>query len=243
MPRAKSDLVNFRARIREPVRADIEKAAKEHGISMSAEASRRLEESFRRERRTDEIIGRELARLQESYSSPETMVALTLMGDAIKVIEAGRKTKWFEDDGTRATVKAACSTILDWFVPGHDMPTVPLAIAAYGREYRGHGRKVASLALLNLIMDPEAQRTIKDITDMVEPRPTFADAVFGATPQDVALADAISGILSEPGRVERMGHNARRRIQRVFRWSDAAAGLVNVFEETLRATHRRPRAA
>jgi glycosyltransferase involved in cell wall biosynthesis len=58
-----------------------------------------------------------------------------------------------------------------------------------------------------------------------------------------AMADAISGMLAEPGRAEQMGHNARRRIERVFRWSDAAAGLVEVFEDTLRDAHRRPRAA
>jgi glycosyltransferase involved in cell wall biosynthesis len=58
-----------------------------------------------------------------------------------------------------------------------------------------------------------------------------------------AMADAIADVLSEPGRAERMGREARARIQNVFQWSDAAAGLIEVFEETLRAAHRRPRAA
>jgi glycosyltransferase involved in cell wall biosynthesis len=58
-----------------------------------------------------------------------------------------------------------------------------------------------------------------------------------------AMADAITDVLSEPGKAERMGRDARARIQNVFQWSDAAAGLVEVFEETLRAAHRRPRAA
>jgi glycosyltransferase involved in cell wall biosynthesis len=63
-------------------------------------------------------------------------------------------------------------------------------------------------------------------------------------PRDArAMARAIGDVLSEPGRAERMGRNARRRIQRVFRWSDAAAGMVDVFEETVRAAHRRSRAA
>jgi glycosyltransferase involved in cell wall biosynthesis len=61
-------------------------------------------------------------------------------------------------------------------------------------------------------------------------------------PRDApAMAEAIRDILAEPGRAESMGRSARRRIERVFRWSDAAAGLVSVFEETLRAAHRRPR--
>lgn len=63
-------------------------------------------------------------------------------------------------------------------------------------------------------------------------------------PRDAqAMANAIAEVLAGPGRAERMGRNARRRIERVFKWSDAAAGLVDVFEETLRAAHRRPRAA
>jgi len=63
-------------------------------------------------------------------------------------------------------------------------------------------------------------------------------------PRDArAMADAIAEVLAEPGRVEQMGRSARLRVQRVFKWSDAAAGLVDVFEETLRAAHRRPRAA
>jgi len=58
-----------------------------------------------------------------------------------------------------------------------------------------------------------------------------------------ALARAISDILSEPGRAERMGRSGRRRIQRAFRWSEAAAELTAVFEETIRAAHRRSRTA
>jgi len=63
-------------------------------------------------------------------------------------------------------------------------------------------------------------------------------------PRDArAMAAAIAEVLAEPGRAEEMGRQARRRIETVFRWSDAAAGLVEVFEETLHAAHRRPRAA
>jgi len=58
-----------------------------------------------------------------------------------------------------------------------------------------------------------------------------------------ALADAIADVLGEPGRAERMGRAARERVLRVFRWEDAAAGLVDVFEEVRRAAHGRSRAA
>jgi glycosyltransferase involved in cell wall biosynthesis len=63
-------------------------------------------------------------------------------------------------------------------------------------------------------------------------------------PRDArALASAIAEILADPVRASRMGHAARARIGRLFRWQDAASQLVDVFEETLRAAHRRSRAA
>jgi glycosyltransferase involved in cell wall biosynthesis len=58
-----------------------------------------------------------------------------------------------------------------------------------------------------------------------------------------AMAAAIADVLADPARAARMGRAARARIERSFRWSDAAARLVEVFEETRRAAHRRPRAA
>jgi len=59
-----------------------------------------------------------------------------------------------------------------------------------------------------------------------------------------ALAAAIAEILAEPGRAARMGALARRRVTRLFRWEQAAARLISVFEEeTSRAAHRRSRAA
>jgi glycosyltransferase involved in cell wall biosynthesis len=56
-----------------------------------------------------------------------------------------------------------------------------------------------------------------------------------------ALAAAIRDVLSDPERAEAMGRAARARVEHVFQWRDAAARLIEVFEETLRAAHRRPR--
>jgi len=58
-----------------------------------------------------------------------------------------------------------------------------------------------------------------------------------------ALAAAIRQLLSDPERSEQMGRAARTRIRQVFSWRDAAAGLVDVFEDVLRAAHGRSRAA
>ena len=58
-----------------------------------------------------------------------------------------------------------------------------------------------------------------------------------------AMAAAMSDVLSDPEKTARMGRAARERVERIFQWSEAAAGLVDVFEETLRAAHGRSRAA
>jgi glycosyltransferase involved in cell wall biosynthesis len=58
-----------------------------------------------------------------------------------------------------------------------------------------------------------------------------------------AMADAMADVLSNPEKTARMGRAARARVQRVFQWSDAAARLVDVFEDTLHAAHGRSRAA
>jgi glycosyltransferase involved in cell wall biosynthesis len=58
-----------------------------------------------------------------------------------------------------------------------------------------------------------------------------------------AMAAAIADVLASPERASRMGRAARERVEHVFQWKDAAKGLVDVFEDTLRAAHGRPRAA
>jgi glycosyltransferase involved in cell wall biosynthesis len=58
-----------------------------------------------------------------------------------------------------------------------------------------------------------------------------------------ALAAALGDVLADPVRLERMGRAARARVETTFRWSEAAAQLARVLEETRRAAHRRPRAA
>jgi glycosyltransferase involved in cell wall biosynthesis len=73
---------------------------------------------------------------------------------------------------------------------------------------------------------------------------TGGDAGRLVPPRDPrALAAAIAEILAEPGRAEAMGRTARKRVESVFQWKDAAAGLVDVFEDTLSVAHGRSRAA
>ncbi len=58
-----------------------------------------------------------------------------------------------------------------------------------------------------------------------------------------AMAQAMKDVLSDPEHTAELGRNARARVETRFQWSAAAAELVNVFEDTLRAAHGRSRAA
>jgi glycosyltransferase involved in cell wall biosynthesis len=58
-----------------------------------------------------------------------------------------------------------------------------------------------------------------------------------------AMADAMWTILRDPEETARMGIAARERVQRLFQWNQAAAQLVEVFEEVIHAADRRSRAA
>ncbi len=73
---------------------------------------------------------------------------------------------------------------------------------------------------------------------------TSGEAGLLVPPRDPrALAAAAEAVLADPDRAARMGRAARERIRKVFPWRDCAAGLIGVFEDTLRAAHRRSRAA
>jgi glycosyltransferase involved in cell wall biosynthesis len=57
------------------------------------------------------------------------------------------------------------------------------------------------------------------------------------------MADAMWEVLRDPEETTRMGRAARKRVERVFQWDQAAAQLVDVFEEVIHAADRRSRAA
>jgi len=54
--RAKSDTVDIGLRLKEAVRAKVERAAKERGVSMNAEIAGRVERSFERQGVIEEVL-------------------------------------------------------------------------------------------------------------------------------------------------------------------------------------------
>jgi glycosyltransferase involved in cell wall biosynthesis len=51
-----------------------------------------------------------------------------------------------------------------------------------------------------------------------------------------AMADAMWAILRDPAETERMGRAARARVEKLFQWDQAAAQLVEVFEQVIHAS-------
>lgn len=63
-------------------------------------------------------------------------------------------------------------------------------------------------------------------------------------PRDAdAMATAMWETLRDPEETARMGRAARGRVEKLFQWDQAAAQMVDVFEEVIHAAHRRSRAA
>jgi glycosyltransferase involved in cell wall biosynthesis len=127
-----------------------------------------------------------------------------------------------------------------------EMLTVPELVAEYSTArvavvpsfFEGFGFPASEAMACGLPVIANAAGALPEVVG------TDGKAGLLVPPRDArALAAAIADVLAEPERAERMGRAARNRILRVFQWRDAAAGLADVFEETLRAAHRRPRAA
>ena len=160
----------------------------------------------------------------------------------------------FADHGVRVAAYNRTTSVTDQFVAAHrDTPgglvgcrTLDELVAEYSTArvavvpsfFEGFGFPASEAMACGLPVIASAAGALPEVVG--------SDGSTGrlVPPRDPrALADAILDVLADPARTEQMGRAARARVQRVFQWKDAAAGLVRVFEETLRAAHRRSRAA
>jgi hypothetical protein len=83
--RAKDQVVNLRLRVREALRAQLEKAARRKGISLNAEVEARLERSFQDEAALAELPGlvkRTLAELSKGEQLAKTLLDLGIVAAA-----------------------------------------------------------------------------------------------------------------------------------------------------------------
>ncbi len=97
--RSRSDTIQLKARMKEPLRAKLEEAAGARGVSLNAEMIHRLERSF------------------EEFGKEETFLVARLLANAIQTIEAVTGKNWMDDPETHRQTQWACITILDAFRP------------------------------------------------------------------------------------------------------------------------------
>ncbi len=97
--RSRSDTIQLKARMKEPLRAKLEAAAEARGVSLNAEMIHRLERSF------------------AEFGKEETFLVVRLLANAIQTIEAVTGKNWMDDPEAHRQTQVACITILDAFRP------------------------------------------------------------------------------------------------------------------------------
>ena len=138
--RERTATVDLKVRLKESLRAQIEAAAREHGVSLNSETAARLERSFQDEELLPQLLeiayGREVAGLLLALGS--------VMRDAGE--HAGVRSlntfsgaaEWFANPIAYEEARAAAATVLDALRPSGDasprrprsMPTLRLGLAS-----------------------------------------------------------------------------------------------------------------
>jgi hypothetical protein len=106
MPRAPSENVQLKVRMKEPLRQKLEKAAQERGVSMNVEAVSRLEQSFETEDRAAENFGG-----REKYQIFRTL------SSASDAVETRTGNSWLTDAETATTVNELWVNMIPLFLP------------------------------------------------------------------------------------------------------------------------------
>lgn len=102
--RKKSATVQLAARMKEPLRARLERAAKARGVSMNAELNRRLEESLTKEE----------AQIAE-FGGEHIYKNMKMLALAVQLVEMKTKKKWLEDNETTSQATSAIYGLLGAF--------------------------------------------------------------------------------------------------------------------------------
>jgi hypothetical protein len=120
MARKKSDTIDFKFRMKEPLRRKIEKAAKSNGVSMNTEAVSRLEASFNSE-------GADAS----AYGGAELSALFRMLGGAASLIEGRLGASCTKDYFTNIAVRAAWKKLIAHVAPS---PPDEVRDVAYAKE-------------------------------------------------------------------------------------------------------------
>ncbi len=138
MPRKKSETIQLKVRMKEPLRAKIEAAAKSRGVSLNTEAVHRLQESFQTERAEEDksaaVEAAVLNGVYEALGGREHYPLLVMVGNAVRMVEARSGERWLQDFETAAQVKVAVTTIIEAFSPKSKAPAEEVFAGLRGTE-------------------------------------------------------------------------------------------------------------
>ena len=125
MARKKSVTVDLKVRMKEPLRAKIEAAAKENGVSLNAEAVARLERSFQKGQ-ADERVRRTIhADMYDSFEGKDAYDRCLLMALAANHISRATNRSWLTDKWTFIAAMGAWETLLSSILKEPDSEAVP----------------------------------------------------------------------------------------------------------------------
>jgi hypothetical protein len=106
MPRSRKATIDLKVRMKEPLRAAIEKAAKARGVSLNRETVARLEKSFHMEQAEESSLG-----------GSEIAPLIRILGATVELLEQRTGGKVLEDWRTGLAVSAAWKRVATQFFP------------------------------------------------------------------------------------------------------------------------------
>ena len=166
--RKESATVQLKVRLKEPLRARIEKAARKQEHPMNTEIVDRLEKSFSKDQERQLTHQLVMDGVFEQFGSEGKYSFVKLMAEAIDLIEDETGKSWQEDSKTYEEVEAACKAILSRYGPEAARPTEPTtdplrrgeAIAAVLAGGRGGSR---ARQLLKMDVKPKSKpKTVEE---------------------------------------------------------------------------------
>lgn len=110
MARKRSATVQLKIRMKEPLRAKVEKEAKKRGVSLNSEVVSRIEDTF---------INRD-----DLFGGANRYRLMRFLATGIELVELKTGKSWENDIKTKEAVKAATSALFDTFGPSFDEKAV-----------------------------------------------------------------------------------------------------------------------
>ncbi len=125
-PRKESATVQLKVRLKEPLRARIEKAARKRKRPMNTEIVDRLEMSFSEEEKVQLTHQLVMDGVYQQFGGIGTYSLMKLLTEAIRYIEDETGKSWQDDRNTYEQVETACKVILSKYGPEAVRRTEPV---------------------------------------------------------------------------------------------------------------------